>query len=84
MDMEAALVGITSMIVDIAVEEMIVTIMGSKCCLYSKSKWKKIRAYMKKDKHERALRVAEQIVSHQILDFANKIEEPKKIIITSV
>tara|TARA_R110002153_G_scaffold25163_4_gene80027 strand:+ start:570 stop:824 length:255 start_codon:yes stop_codon:yes gene_type:complete len=79
MEVALALELISTQIIDIAVEEMIITVLGSKCCLYSKKKWKKVRTYMNKDKHERALRIAEKLANQQITDFAIRIDEKKTI-----
>lgn len=79
MEVAVVLEMLSAQIVDLAVEEMIITIMGSKCCLWSKRKWKKVRKHMERDKHERSMRITDSMKRNNIFEYAVKIDEKKTI-----
>ena len=69
-------------IVDLVCEEVIQSIMLSRCCMWSKKKWKKVMKIIRKTKDDRTTRVLDIIETHtkqKILDYAIRLDETIKI-----
>lgn len=66
-------------VLDLAVEETISTIMDSKCCMWSKKKWRKVmkhihrRSEVRAERFEEAIQDAKSDASSDIFDYANTI-----------
>jgi len=81
--LEAILPELTSFVC----EEVIVSIMASRCCAWSKRKWRKVMKYLNRNKSEREQRVLEIIHNagkRKILDYAIRLNEEKNIKITNI
>lgn len=46
-------------IVELVLDEVMTGILSTKCCMWSKGKWKKVMKYLKRRRPERAMRVEE-------------------------
>jgi len=69
-------------IVDLVCEEVIHSIMLSRCCMWSKKKWKKVMKIIRKTKDDRTTKVLDIIETHtkqKILDYAIRLDETIKI-----
>ena len=81
--MEAVILeAILPQIVDLVCEEVIHSIMLSKCCMWSKKKWKKVMKIIKNNKDDRTTKVLDIIQTHskqKILDYAIRLDETIKI-----
>ena len=69
-------------IVDLVCEEVIQSIMLSRCCMWSKKKWKKVMKIIRKTKDDRTTKVLDIIETHtkqKILDYAIRLDETIKI-----
>ena len=69
---------ILELIIETAVEEVIHVILASKCCHWSKRKWKKIMGKLEHTKEERSERVRRKVSGdtekkQDIMKYAHKI-----------
>tara|TARA_R110001632_G_scaffold8050_1_gene31591 strand:- start:1919 stop:2149 length:231 start_codon:yes stop_codon:yes gene_type:complete len=67
------------MIIELAVREVLHVILASKCCHYSKQKWKKIISKVEETKEQRLERIREMVADltdaekHEIFGFAKRV-----------
>ncbi len=67
------------MIIELAVREVLHVILASKCCHYSKQKWKKIISKVEETKEQRLQRIREMVAEltdaekHEIFGFAKRV-----------
>jgi len=67
------------MIIELAVREVLHVILASKCCHYSKQKWKKIISKVEETKEQRLERIREVVAEltesekHEIFGFAKRV-----------
>lgn len=65
------------MIVEMAVNEVMMCILATKCCKWSKKKWKKIKDQVHHQREDRGERIRERLRKPDIFDYAVKIS-PRK------
>jgi len=67
------------MIIELAVREVLHVILASKCCHYSKQKWKKIISKVEETKEQRLERIREMVAEltesekHEIFGFSKRV-----------
>ena len=66
---------IIEQIVEIALDELFIAIMKTKCCARSRKKWEKIRKCCKKDKEDRSVRVQESLRRNSLSVNEMKVTE---------
>lgn len=77
--MEAVALEALEIIVELAVEELCIAVIGSKCCRASKKKWDKVLKRLRRNKEDRQERVLKKInsvssdVKKDVMEYAHKI-----------
>jgi len=67
-------------LVELCCEEVVQSIIASKCCMWSKNKWRKVMKYLHSNKDERLRKVSmilEETAKQHIFDYAVKIDGKK-------